>query len=250
MNKQYRLVWFQHLRKAAGSSLVQLAIANGEVLYPQHRNGNPLTTDGRLIRLWEMDAAELLDFVDHCETEGITFVSTEWGAPDFTILASDARVILITCLRDPLRRYLSEFYYAVYRGRTERRSPEDFVNSKGTHSIFTQSMFNYYCRIFSRYNDSPEPIGQEQFELATSALSLLTYRAILEDKDSCTALYNMLGWTKSEAHANRTELSLFTLSRLLIEGRIHQLWRHLTIPRKVPDEAFVRLFKEQNQWDR
>jgi hypothetical protein len=249
MRKNYRLVWFQHLHKVAGSSIVRLAMANHEVLFPQHRNGNPLTGDDKLIRIWEMDPPELIKFVNRCEHEGITFVATEWGAPDLTLLASDPRITLITCLRDPLQRYMSEFYYALYRGRTSHRSPEDFVNTKKAHSLLTQSMFNYYCRIFSRYNDNPDPVGQEQHELASSALSLFDSCSILEEKDAFSGIRQLLGWLDIAPHANRTELDFLTISRLLVEGRIHQLMRYLVYPRREPSDDFRCQFLEQNHWD-
>jgi len=249
MTKNYRLIWFQHLHRVAGASISRLAIANRELLYPKHSNGNPLNADGKLIRLWEMDAAELSSFVDHCEQEDITFVATEWRAPDFTILASDSRVILITCIRDPLDRFLSEFYYSLYRGHGDTRSFEAFVNSKQTFSTFTNSMFNYYCRIFSRYNDNPEPIDQEQFELAKSALSLFHCCAVLKENDPFADISKVLGWTENVIHVNHNAMDFILLLKLIAKGKIHQLWRRLIQPRKEPNEDFLRFFKEMNQWD-
>lgn len=250
MNKYYRLIWFQHLRKVAGSTIVRLAEANQEVLYPQHSNGNPLTADGKLIRIWEMDTTDLSHFVDHCEHKGITFISTEWGAPDFTLLASDPRIILITCIRDPLERFLSEYYYSLYKGRTVHKSLKDYVNSTATHLIITQSMFNYYCRIFSRHNDNPKPIGLEQFEAAKSALSLFDHCAILKTKNPFSEFNRLLGWSiNKKIYVNRTTMDWPLFAKLLIKGHIHQLQRRLVNPRKEPDEDYRRYFREQNQWD-
>jgi len=41
MHQEYRLVWFQHLQKAAGSTIIQMAIQNDETLFSVHENGNP-----------------------------------------------------------------------------------------------------------------------------------------------------------------------------------------------------------------
>ena len=38
----YRLVWFQHLHKAAGTYVIRRAMANGETFWPEHENGNPV----------------------------------------------------------------------------------------------------------------------------------------------------------------------------------------------------------------
>ena len=35
----YRLVWFQHLHKAAGTYVIRRAMANGETFGPEHENG-------------------------------------------------------------------------------------------------------------------------------------------------------------------------------------------------------------------
>jgi hypothetical protein len=249
MNKNYRLIWFQHLRKVAGSTIVRLAEANQEVLYPQHTNGNPRTIDGKLIHIWEMDTADLVDFIDQCEQEGITFISTEWSAPDLTTLASDPRIILITCIRDPLERFLSEYYYSLYKGRTDRRSLKDFVNSTAMHSLHTLSMFNYYCRIFSRYNDHPEPVGPEQFERASTSMALFDHCAVLDEKDPFAEFHRLLGWSISEVTVNRTVMDWSLFGKLLIKGHLHQLLRRLANPRKEPSEDYRRHFREQNQWD-
>lgn len=249
MNREYRLIWFQHLRKVAGSTIVRLAEANQEVLYPQHTNGNPRCTDGKLIRIWEMDGIKLAKFVDQCEHEGITFVSTEWGAPEVATLASDPRIILITCIRDPLERFLSEYYYSIYKGRTDRRSLEDFVDSTAMHSLHTLSMFNYYCRIFSRYDDHPEPVGPEQFEMAQSALALFDHCAILEDQDPFAEFPRLLGWSISEVAVNRTVMDWSLFGKLLLQGHIHQLLRRLANPRQEPSDEYRKYFREQNQWD-
>ena len=77
----YRLIWFQHLHKAAGTYIVRKAISNGEKPYPLNKNGNPHDENGA-IPLWGLSDSELSNFVDECERLGITFVATEWGGPE------------------------------------------------------------------------------------------------------------------------------------------------------------------------
>jgi hypothetical protein len=64
---QYKLIWFQHFHKAAGSTIVEYALMNNEKLYPNHANGNPLEKDGSLINLHTFSPTELTKFVDNCE---------------------------------------------------------------------------------------------------------------------------------------------------------------------------------------
>ena len=70
----YRLVWFQHLHKAAGTYVIRRAMANGETFWPEHSNGNP-RTDGDLISLENMSSKQLTSFIDECEEKGVTFVA-------------------------------------------------------------------------------------------------------------------------------------------------------------------------------
>ncbi|MFC1542420.1 sulfotransferase family 2 domain-containing protein [Pseudomonadota bacterium] len=244
----YRLIWFQHLSKSAGTSIVELAMANDEKFYPQHSNGNPRNNDGTLIRFWDMDSYQLRKFVDECEHEGITFVATEWGAPDFSALASDPRVTLITCLRDPLERFMSNYYYGFYLGYTDCPSPESYANSEKTFwGTYTRS--NYYCRIFSRCHHETKVIGLCQFELAKTNLAYFDYCVLISGKESFKHLKSAFGWKGDGTHANRTNLDAMTLSRHILTGKFHLLWRRFAYPKKPPGSEFVNHFSEKNVWD-
>mgnify|MGYP000735256715 CR=1 FL=1 len=61
----YRLIWFQHLHKAAGTLIVNMAKANNEVLHNPHNNGNPSDIKGSTLPLWEYDESRLLDFINN-----------------------------------------------------------------------------------------------------------------------------------------------------------------------------------------
>ena len=69
----YRLVWFQHLHKAAGTYVIRRAMANGETFWPEHSNGNP-RNDGELIPLENMSSNQLTSFINECEEKGILFL--------------------------------------------------------------------------------------------------------------------------------------------------------------------------------
>ena len=61
---EYRLIWFQHLHKAAGTLIVNMAKANNEVLYDPNNNGNPSDEKGSTMPLWKYDKSRLLDFIN------------------------------------------------------------------------------------------------------------------------------------------------------------------------------------------
>ena len=78
----YRLVWFHHLHKSAGTLIANMALRHGEVPCASHENGNPNGEDGVLLPIWEYDEGTLGSFIDECEREGVTFVATKHGASD------------------------------------------------------------------------------------------------------------------------------------------------------------------------
>ena len=135
MSNDYRLIWFQHLHKSAGTLIVNMAIENNEVLYQSHGNGNPKNKDGNVLPLWEYNEKELINFIDKCEKDGVTFVATEQGSPNFETLIEDSRVFLITCLRDPLKRSVSNFNYAYYSGYTDCTSYEKFAEKPNVYML-------------------------------------------------------------------------------------------------------------------
>ncbi len=243
---KYRLIWFQHFHKAAGSSIVQLAILNGEELYPQHKNGNPLNSDGHLIRLWDFTDKELGEFVDSCEYQGVTFVATEWGAPNFEILADDPRVVLITCLRNPLSRFVSDYYYEFHLGYTACKSLETYVNSNPNKSY---TMYNYYCRVFSRHHERTEPITLDQFHQSIAALKLFNCLIILEKGDAFQRLNKFLGWKDQVVFTQKNSLNIRQIAKFIIQGNFNLVWRRFFNPTKKPTQNFIRLFEKESKLD-
>ena len=97
------------MHKSAGTSIVKMAERNGGKLYPSNDNGNPQEDNGKIKKLWSYPDWKLVMFIDKCEKLGVTFVATEWGAPDFEFLKKDKRVVIFTCLREPIDRYISNY---------------------------------------------------------------------------------------------------------------------------------------------
>ncbi|MEB3212914.1 MAG: hypothetical protein VKL39_16290 [Leptolyngbyaceae bacterium] len=242
----YRLIWFQHFHKAAGTSIVKLADINHEVFYSNHDNGNPLDSDGKEIPLWQLSDDELTQFIDHCENTGITFIANEWGAPNFELLSSDPRVVLVTCLRDPLKRFLSNFYFDYWSGYTNYGDIENYINSDG---CFT--MFDYYCRILSGHHDKSEPLDHSQFEVAKSNLSYFDHIMVLEDKEAFSKLQNFLNWDikLDNLHQNKSNQFNRRVLKLILSGRVDLMWRRLSHLRRKPTQEFLHVFQQGNKWD-
>ena len=245
MNNSYRLIWFQHFRKAAGSSIVATALANQETAFDNHQNGNPCDQAGKLIPLHTYNGQELTSFVDRCERLGTTFVACEWDIVDYDSLRKDPRVILITCLRDPLKRFVSEFYYSFYRGLHDHESFE--VHLEDQLKTFKNE---YYCRILSQ----KQGVGAlEAADLARSKeiLSAFDFVCVLEKETSLNALYTALGWPLEKArHTNKTGFSRKRAFRFFFKGKRHLTKRHRTHPQVPPDQIFSDRFEQHNSLDR
>jgi Sulfotransferase family len=245
-SKRYRLVWFQHFHKAGGTSVVQLAKINGEHLYPRHKNGNPHASNGRLIELWNLDERDLTRFVDSCEQQNVTFVSTEWGLPLTEVLRNDPRVTTVTCLRDPLHRFTSNYYFCLYHGHTAARRVEDYVNScAGPRGAYT--MFNYYCRVLARHDNRPEVVDEALYRKARTVLAGFEYCTRLEA--GLATLSDALGWRHREVHERKTEYGFGKALKFLARGRFDLVLRRFTHPKAALPADFVERFVRENQWD-
>ena len=175
----YRLVWFQHLHKAAGTYVIRRAMANGETFWPVHENGNPVR-NGEVIPLWDMSSEDLTSFVDECQAQGVTFVACEWGGADFEALANDDRVELLTCLRHPIKRLVSNYNYDHYWMWTKAKSYQEYLEEGHLHSSP-----EYYTRIFAR--------GKLDLDYAKSNITLFNHVIIAEQG---MGALDQLGWSK------------------------------------------------------
>ncbi len=223
----YRLVWFQHLHKAAGTYVIRRAMANGEILYPKHENGNPCNEEG-VIPLWEMDSNQLTDFIDNCEKKGVTFVATEWGGPDFSTLAKDPRVSLLTCLRDPINRLVSNYNYDHYWMWTNSSNYTQYINEGNLYSSP-----EYYTRIFSRNHDLAKKIETSDLELAKKNITLFDNIIIAET--GMDALDD-LGWNKESDTTHPTFGSKVRAFHLLRKFRLKRLINYLRKVKHMPPE--------------
>jgi hypothetical protein len=270
---EYRLVWFQHLHKVAGTTIVELASVNGEKLYPDHNNGNPQDSNGKMIELWKMDGEELIGFVDECEKKRITFIATEWGSPDFRQLAEDPRVNLITCIRDPLKRYLSNFKYDIFKSFTDKKNIYEYLNSTDVSAV------NYYTMVFSRNNfDIVKKIGLSlsDLEIAKDNLSLFDMVVDIENRGSLNRLRGQLGWNQERREAvssssgtpimvkiismltgweddplkkKKTMDNPYLAVEILKRFDLPLFMKYLNPSKMEPDDEFIDHFREKNKLD-
>lgn len=188
-NRPDRLVYFQHIHKAGGTSICQTAIANGETVPPVGKNCNLPKTDSKL----SFSTASLNE---QCEllakSSFATFVATEGKAPDILLPGLTSFVML----RDPINRLLSHYLHA--NKCEQRKSPgkcisEDCVKCLGGFLQWVKerkNVQNFMVRFLSG--------GAEDLERAKRRLSDFTFVLLLEDyeRHGREALRTRFGWTE------------------------------------------------------
>ena len=226
----YRLVWFQHLHKAAGTYVIRRAMANGETFWPEHKNGNPAKND-EMIPIWDYSPEELTSFIDQCEKENITFVACEWGTPDFETLAKDERVVMVTCLRDPINRFISNFNYDYYWMWTKVDNYKDYMDQGLIHSSP-----EYYTRMFSG--------GDANLQKSRENISLFDLVIIAEKNMD---LLNTLGWHKESDTTHPTFGDYKRAAILFVKLRWIRLVNYLRKKKFMPSENLK--IEEKNKLD-
>ncbi len=198
VNVTSRLVWFLHFHKAGGSSLVELARRNGETFYPRSANGNPMSPDGKTIRLWELGPEGLETFVQEARDAGVSFVASEWGVPDLAVLSGIPQLVTVTVLRDPVARLLSNFAFDYAHGFTQARSLREYRN----HHTALYTLDNYYCRqvLGSAWVEDGDP--HALLETAGSRLARVDHVALLEGAYPFEGIREALGWQVDGPHQN------------------------------------------------
>lgn len=241
----YRLVWFQHFHKAAGTSLVRLALANGELPIEGHSNGN-LVEPGtrRSIPVWTWDADALHGLIDRFERLGVTFIATEFGVPDLLALSRDPRVRLVTCLREPLARFVSNYYFDLHRGYGKSVRLADYEGSRGNFTLA-----NYYCWMLSRQSSDAHAVTSADFEAAMANLSLFDLAFAAEQPSGWQTLRDTLGWTGEIPAANRNRFQWRQIADLGRRGRFAPILRQLSQPIREPHPAFVAQFHQAHRFD-
>ena len=200
-----------------------MAKANSEKMYITNNNGNPTNDDGVVLPVWEYSKVELSKFIDNCEKNGVTFVATESGSPNFSVLEMDNRVTLITCLRDPEKRLISNHNYAYYSGYTEEKKLEKFIHKP---NIFLSD--NYYVRIFSNNGKFPnKPLKEEDYQNAIENISKFDLVLNLDHDDISKKLKLKLDWKNKRVDRHSTFGNKWNMINLFKKLQFRKLKKYL-----------------------
>ena len=152
-----RIIWFQHMHKVAGSTFVNIAMNNSVQFYAPNLNGNPqylaeepgaketwLEYNTTEIRYDRFPKEKLQSFINSCIKSEVQMIACEWGFPKEPL--ADARIMYITCFRDPWSRFVSNFSYDHQEYPKSYPDIETWIESRKPQYGFTRN--NYYTFIF------------------------------------------------------------------------------------------------------
>lgn len=234
--------------------MVDLARVNGETLYRHHKNGNPVDAAGREIPVWDFEPPALRRFVEGCFEDGVTFVAVEWGLPDLAVLKEFDELQLVTVVRDPWRRFASNYAYSLAFGYSELVDPVTYLHSCPALDVTDYPLGycheNYYCRLLAR-----RPHGE--CEVVTAADLAIALARVPEfdvvmylESDEIFAPMRKLSWTAVSKHVNKRRPSVSVYAKDTAKLRLRKVTRMLRNRTPSLPADFQSYFEERNWADR
>ena len=111
-----KLVWFVHCHKCAGTSLIKAMVKSGYRVFPKSINGNPCDDNGEPIDFSKFSPTELYDFIDLALQDNISLICSEFTHPSFDLLLTREDVMVITVIRNPISRLVSNWAFDYVMG--------------------------------------------------------------------------------------------------------------------------------------
>jgi hypothetical protein len=178
---------------------------------------------------------------------GVSFVASEWGVPDLEVLAERPDVRVVTVVRDPINRIISNFQFDQKYGFSDWHSLMAWID----HPVKTHTFSNYYTRMLARNAWRDDASAEQMMASAWRNLMLVDHAVVMDQPGWVATLCQRLGWQPYQIHENRSSLALGDSSRLrarhLRHGRLDlfaQTFRHYQ-----PDQVEVRALTTANQLD-
>lgn len=228
---------FLHFHKAAGISVLTFLNQQGLKFHKQHYSANPWNKHKtKPIVFWNFPKKKLQKWSQKLETKHRTgVIACEWNfIPEQNMLPTHK---YITCLRDPFKRYLSNFVVERFltgptreaqkifrQGKTTSKSLQIFLNefpklnlkrTKRNMSFkLSYNKPNYYVRMLNNLGESPNvQMTEEHLEKAKEILKKFEIILIIDYPPSFQQLKKHFNSTKIP-HANSMKWKKPTLSQI------------------------------------
>lgn len=270
-----QLVWFQHMHKVAGTTIVQMAANNGLRMYPSHLNGNPAFTQHEMdtgvkngksitsfrpnsieIPIYNYGKQQLNEFIDDAINRGVEFIGCEWQFPSEIAYRSD--VFYMTCIRNPWERFMSNYNYDHGELPNLYPSLEDWMY-KCQDKFYARD--NYYTSILAGLDESYNgPITKEHYAKAITNLKQFNLVTILEDPDMFHKIEFATGWSYVPMRRNQNTVKNYPsnkwktdfMERNQFDMNLYSFAKTLSKQPKITDIewSFQQQFYGKNQIDK
>jgi hypothetical protein len=188
-----KLILFLHFHRAGGTSIVRMLSHAGKAPHTPHVNGNPWFEDrSGLIEFWHFDRQRFNHWIDEIVSQGVEFIACEWDFLCAENRRHTDRLALITCLRDPFERMISNY---VSKGGDQRwgdirrwydSEPLWWKRRSSKRSFpLSHNLPNHYVRMLNGLGTDPTAVlDHGSLEEARRSLRLFESIVILEIPDS------------------------------------------------------------------
>ena len=195
-------VMFVHLRKAGGTSIVDMASCLTK--YPLQVNGNPYNII-YILKLWEYSPEAFQLFKQFLKSLTVEFVAMEYGFFKSFDNYYTSDLHLITCLRNPYKRFISNYNYDVYRGYVPPCTIEEYIQKDiyNDGDLVNCNKPNYYVTLLCGLQSEPDVVlTAKHLDQAKRNLARFDCVVILEQPETFAQL-KQFGLSKRR-HSNRT----------------------------------------------
>lgn len=239
---------FLHFRKAGGTRMVNLALANDESLWDNHDNGKPCDSSGTVVDLTKLTFEQSLNFFEDAISMGKSFISVGRGKTFIEAAISHPHVRTICSLRNPKKTCLSNYNYDFYLVEAHDKNLSGYLQRKQYSNPFIKSIL---------YEGGDVEFNQNSVEEAVNILQKFDVLFELGHPDSDTLMSRHLGWRNFDvkSHSTRGEDRLWKVVNMIKKGRVIRavalmLGQKRGNPEEVPEatisldqELMRRLFK-------
>lgn len=272
------LFLFAHFHKAGGTSIAQMA--KHMKLTDLGGNGNPGSKDSlnkqQPERFWIYPPILFDIWKKKLINHGVQFVAMEWGMIPRLDKLNMHDVHILTCLRDPYERFISDFNVAQNRQfKGSHLTASQFLAA--TIKVYGETMFynkyNFYTRMLCGgpcFLAANAKLTQDHFLQAKRNLLLMDTITILEIPESFNQLYNLGFQKRVWANKNTSKRRDIGISKTMFEKRnamdyelynlAKRIWNNPSLKHKLLEELtcqpftlkhiIINLDERKDRWQR
>lgn len=196
-----KCVIFLHFHKAGGTTINSFFKKYNK--WKPNRNGNPLWLDKKYVNFWDYNREEFNIFKNILLECNIEFIAFEWNYFKFYKEIDYSNIELITCIREPYKRFISNMCVDKYNDSYKYNNATISERRRG---VVNYNKYNYYTKMLNGFGNRPNiQINDEHLEIAKKNLSKFSIILILEDKNTFKLLQKYKKICTHKIHKNKNK---------------------------------------------